>query len=98
MAFLWLVLLVTMHLALCSSLVLRQSLENFIIFYVIWCTSDPEVDSWLSSHLECVTCLSYLPVDTDFWEVTPGIVSVFSAELGSTLDTCCLVRFDVVWW
>ena len=39
--------------ALCSSLVLRQSLENFIIFYVIWCTTDPEVDSWLSSHLEC---------------------------------------------
>ena len=91
--------------------ILRQIMENFIIFYVIWCTTDPEVDYRLFFALGVrtlfhrplylvVTCLSYLPVEYRFFpfrEVTPGIVSVFSAELGSTLDTCCLVLCDVVW-
>ena len=74
---------------------------EFHIFYVNWWITDPEVDSrlslrtWNADIISChlylvVNCSSYLPGEyrsIPFREVTPGMVSVFSAQLGSTSDT-----------
>ena len=44
-----------------------------------------------------VTCLSYLPEEyrlLPFGEMTLGMVSVFSALLGSTMDTCTALVYE----